>query len=117
MIEGKEVANILDGEFLGKAIRWYYAKDIECSIHYKKPTKSGTHNRVPKTIGSKPCMTLPDKLPTDLDYAWYMRRAYEILEEVGFEDDPYFVVKKKKEKVEDECVGGDKYGIVAAMQY
>lgn len=124
---------VIDGEFLGKAIRWYYGKGIDWPIHYKKATKSGNHNKVPKTDGARPIMEFQDTdpseilkddkgkpinpyvLPKDIDYAWYMRRSYEILEEVGLESDPTAAVKRKRKSVEEqECVS-DKYGIVASM--
>ena len=129
---GKHVPRVLDGEFLGKAIRWYYAKDIDWAIHYKKPTKSGTHNKVPKSDGARPIMEFTDTksseikldtkgkpvnpyvLPKDVDYAWYMRRSYEILEEIGLESDPTARVVRKRKTEEPECVS-DKYGIVASM--
>lgn len=106
---------ILDGEYLGKAIRWYYAVGINWPIHYKKPTATGNHNKVPKTDGAKPCMEYPDEFPKDIDYAWYLRRSYEILEEIGLESDPCAVVRKKRTKVETDTPAPDKYGIVAGM--
>lgn len=106
--------HIPDGEYLGKAIRWYYAKDIDWAIHYKKPTKSGTHNKVPQSIGARPCMEMPEEMPKDIDYAYYMRKAYNILEDIGLEDDPCVRVKRTR-KTTDESVAVDKYGIVAGM--
>lgn len=126
---------ILEGEYLGKAIRWYYAKDIDWSIHYKKPTKSGTHNKVPKTDGARPIMEFEDTqkddlimddkgkpsnpfaMPKDIDHSWYMRRAYDILAEIGLETDPCVIVKRtrKKEEEPDDFVAPDKYGIVSGM--
>ena len=109
---------IADGEYLGKAIRWYYAREVDWAIHYKKPTKSGNHNKVPKTDGARPCMELPTEIPKDIDYAWYMRRAYDILEEIGLESDPYYVAKRsrKKKEEDEECAVSDKYGIVESMK-
>lgn len=65
-----------DGEYLGKVIRWYYAKDEKSEI---LNAKSGYV--VPRSLGGKPCMTLPDKIPEDLDYDYYIERAYKILED------------------------------------
>lgn len=111
------IRHIPDGEYLGKAIRWYYGKGVDWAIHYKKPTQSGNHNMVPSTLGAVPCMTLPDGIPKDIDYSWYMRRAYKILEEVGLESDPCVkVTRKRKTDEEPECIP-DKYGIVASMAY
>jgi hypothetical protein len=67
------------GEYLGKAIRFYYSTDVrhdEC-IHYK--TNS---NRVPNSAGAKPLMLLGD-FPTDIDYAEYITAAENLLCEVG----------------------------------
>lgn len=63
-----------DGEYLGKAIRWYYSTDsggpiINC--------KNG--NYVPRSKGARPCMMLPEKIPEDLDWDYYVERAYKML--------------------------------------
>jgi hypothetical protein len=68
-----------DGVYLGKAVRWYYAKDETGTINY---AMSG--NKVPKSEGAKPLMTLPSELPIDLDVDWYINQALEILYEVGY---------------------------------
>lgn len=66
-------------EFLGKDVRWYYAKGIEGNIVY---AKSG--NQVPKSVGAKPCMVLPAEFPDDIDYDWYIEAAQEILVDIGY---------------------------------
>lgn len=66
-------------EYLGKAIRWYYAKDVAGEIVY---AMSG--NRVPKTEGAKPLMLLPDEFPNDIDYDWYIAEAEKMLSLAGF---------------------------------
>lgn len=68
-----------DGVFLGKAIRWYYAKGVEGEIIYAK-----TGNKVPRSEGAKPIMTLPEEFPQDVDYEWYETEAYKILGQIGF---------------------------------
>lgn len=73
-----------DGEYIGKAIRWYYA---EGERGYIQRMQNG--NTVPRSLGARPCMELPDELPDDIDYAWYVREAHAILEDVGYPvDDP-----------------------------
>jgi hypothetical protein len=67
-----------DGRYLGKAIRWYWAVGEPGVI-----TTAGSGNTVPKTEGAAPCMQLPETLPEDIDYAWYVREAYATLEELG----------------------------------
>jgi hypothetical protein len=73
-VKGGAVKN---GVFLGKTVRWYYGGEPG-AIHYKT-----NGNKVPKSEGATPCMTLPDILPEDLDYEWYVREAHSILEDVG----------------------------------
>lgn len=67
-----------EGYALGKAIRWYYARNVDGTIVYKT-----NGNTVPRTEGAKPCMDLPDMLPDDIDYGWYEREANEILMALG----------------------------------
>lgn len=66
------------GYVLGKAIRWYYAVGVEGTIKYKL-----NGNDVPRTEGAKPLMELPDVLPDDIDYKWYIREANNMLMDVG----------------------------------
>lgn len=66
------------GEYLGKAIRWYYATGDQPELVY---AISG--NLVPKSKGARPLMTLPANLPGDIDYAWYEAEAYSILVGLG----------------------------------
>jgi hypothetical protein len=68
------------GVYLGKAIRWYYAANVRSNIAYKT-----TGNSVPKSFGAKPCMTLPDEFPKDINYGWYIKEAKELLNDVGIE--------------------------------
>lgn len=69
-----------DGRYLGKTVRWYYAKGIVGTINY---VTSG--NKVALSEGAKPLMTLPDRLPDDINYDWYIEAATGILEDVGFQ--------------------------------
>lgn len=72
---------------LGRAIRWYYAKGESGAIHY-----ATNGNTVPRSEGAKPLMDLPDELPDDIDYDWYIRECEEILMAVGAKERP--VVEK-----------------------
>lgn len=65
--------------FIGKVIRWYYAKDCPGPIRY---IESG--NIVGKTEGARPLMDLPPEFPIDVDFDWYVREAESILEEIAF---------------------------------
>ena len=40
---------------------------------------------MPSTDGAMICLTLPDAIPEDLDYDWYVKKAFEVLKEIGVE--------------------------------
>jgi len=69
------------GGYLGKAVRFYYSRDVdkEICIHYAKNS-----NRVPMSGGARPLMDLPDIFPQDVDYPVYISMANELLKEVGY---------------------------------
>lgn len=69
-----------DGEYLGKAIRWYYSTDTKTPI-----TRKMNGNLVPSSMGAMPCLELPDELPDDIDYDWYIRESVAILQDIGIE--------------------------------
>lgn len=66
------------GRYLGKTVRWYYAKLEAGCINYVM-----TGNKVAKTDGGKPLMDLPPSLPSDIDYAWYVKEATDVLFDIG----------------------------------
>lgn len=72
-----------NGDYLGKVIRFYYAKDIVGTINY---VESG--NKVPDSEGAKPCMDLPESFPQDIDYEWYFRKCKEILYDISYLERP-----------------------------
>jgi len=65
-------------EYVGKAIRWYYATGVEGELVYAK-----NGNKVPKSDGAKPLLDLPQQLPDDIDFQWYAAEAERILRDVG----------------------------------
>jgi len=69
---------VKDGEYLGKAIRWYYSKSAGGEIVY---AKSG--NKVPKSDGARPLMELVNYLPADIDHQWYVRETIKLLKSTG----------------------------------
>ena len=72
--------------YLGKAVRWYYAEGESGGITYKT-----NGNTVPKSEGARPLMQLPDDLPDDIDYTWYARESYAILNDLGVKFvDPFY---------------------------
>jgi hypothetical protein len=68
---------IASREYLGKVVRWYYATGSKGCI----VTPAG--GLVARTEGCTPCMTLPDTLPEDVDYEWYVNEAASMLRDVG----------------------------------
>jgi len=64
-------------QYLGKAVRWYYAADSTgCII-----TPAG--GLVARTEGCAPMMELTDTLPSDIDREWYVREAVSLLADLG----------------------------------
>lgn len=89
-----------DGFVLGKAIRWYYAKWMDGCITYKT-----NGNKVPRSRGAKPCMVLPDTLPDDIDYDWYLRECRELLYDIGYNKRPELPkIPRKNSKAWKELV-------------
>lgn len=74
---------VKDGVYLGKIIRWYYSTEAQGEI-----ISAASGNKVARTDNAKPCMELPDTLPTDVDYQWYIDETYKILEEIGYATQP-----------------------------
>jgi hypothetical protein len=66
-------------EYLGKVIRWYYSISAPGSIIYNT-----NGNTVGLSYGAKPCMTLPDEFPNDIDYEFYLRTSEKMLEEIAY---------------------------------
>jgi len=70
---------LYEGGLVGKAVRWYYGKHELDAMYYKT---SG--NKVPRSDGAKPIMDLPNTLPSDIDYDWYIAETYKFLKEIGY---------------------------------
>jgi hypothetical protein len=69
------------GDYLGKAIRWYYSseRDENCELVY-----STSGNKVPRSEGAKPVMLMPKEFPGDINYDWYIQESRSILEQIGY---------------------------------
>lgn len=67
----------LPREYLGKAVRWYYAAESNGCI------VTNTGGIVARTEGCRPLMELPDALPADVDYTWYATEACSIMVDTG----------------------------------
>lgn len=65
-------------DYLGKAVRWYYAKNSTDVITY-----ASNGNKVARSEGCRPLMELPDTLPDDLNHQWYINEAKSILADIG----------------------------------
>lgn len=70
------------GEKLGKAVRYYHSSDLSIMGDCIKYAKNS--NTVPKSQGCRPIMTLPDRLPEDINYSMYINQAKQLLKEVGY---------------------------------
>lgn len=72
------------GAYLGKAVRWYYAKDVEGALTY-----AVNGYKVARSEGAKACMELPDALPADVDLGWYVTESRSILADLGVDAGEY----------------------------
>lgn len=70
---------VQDGEYLGKSIRWYYSTEDRGEM-----VSADSGNKVPRSDGAKPCMTLPDEFPSDVDYDWYLNQSVRVLKEIAY---------------------------------
>lgn len=76
------------GEYLGKAVRYYWGQDGE-EIFKKVPHAStGKFGQVSKSEGSRPLMELCSVMPPDMDFDRYIAEAREILMDIGYDDRP-----------------------------
>lgn len=72
-----------NGEYLGKVLRWYYAKGETGCIQTVQ-----ANNKVADSDGAKPCLDLPEVFPDDIDYRWYINKTTEILYEINYLQKP-----------------------------
>lgn len=68
-----------NAKYLGKVVRWYYAKNETGTINYVL-----TENKVPNTEGARPMMNLAPCIPTDLNFDYYINEAEEMLYDLGY---------------------------------
>lgn len=62
---------------IGKTVRWYYGAGQRGHICTSKG------GMVARSQGAKPCMDLPDVLPPDIDYQFYVEEARSMLRDLG----------------------------------
>jgi len=72
-----------NGVYLGRVLRWYYAKGVTGAIQTVQ-----ANNTVAGSEGAKPCLDLPESFPEDINYEWYIKYAREILEDIGHTPKP-----------------------------
>lgn len=70
---------VYEDQELGKAIRWYYGKHELDMIRY-----ATNGNKVPRSDGAVPMMDLPNTVPEDIDFDWYITEANDILKKIGY---------------------------------
>jgi len=65
-------------KYLGRVVRWYQ------TINQLPPiTYASNGNKVAKTDGARACMKMPDGIPPDLDYLWYLAAAKKTVADIG----------------------------------
>lgn len=69
---------VYKGDYLGKTVRYYYARGEREAIHY-----STNGNLVADSTGARPLMELDGTLPPDIDYAYYRNKAIKMLGRLG----------------------------------
>jgi hypothetical protein len=72
------------GSYLGKTVRFYWAKNGDEILRAKGHWKTGTKGKVSKSDGCRPLMDLPPEFPTDIDYDRYVAEAEEVLMDIGY---------------------------------
>lgn len=68
-----------EGNYLGRAVRWYYSNQVTGAIKYKINGYT-----VARSDRARPMMQLPERIPDDLDFNWYIQEAYSMLNDIGF---------------------------------
>lgn len=90
-------SRVVEGEFLGKIARWYWATGEQKEIIY-----ASNGNKVPTTDGARACMNLPKEFPTDIDYDHYINEANQALVNIGYIDGETTEDDAEDEETEDE---------------
>jgi hypothetical protein len=76
-VQGGAVSS--EGEYLGKALRYYYAAGI--TSHF---IRADSGAQVSNSEGARACLQLPERMPADVDFLRYEADALEILRDVGY---------------------------------
>jgi hypothetical protein len=86
---------VKDDEYLGKVVRFYNATGVSGCIQRKQ-----NGNTVPRSTGAKPLMNLPDELPDDINYDWYIRECENLLYDLGVKPRPVPIKLPRKNSKE-----------------
>lgn len=82
------VTNIAQGKYLGKVVRYYWAKEGAPIFYSIAHERTGNFKKVSKSDGCRPLMDLPEEFPDDIDYDRYVQQAHEELMDLGANDRP-----------------------------
>jgi hypothetical protein len=66
------------GNYLGKAVRWYHQFKGEGQLSYKS-----NGNKVAGSEGARAVQELPAEFPADVDHGYYIRKAYDVIKDLG----------------------------------
>ena len=72
------------GDYLGKAVRFYYSNSVDRDQHIAYAKNS---NKVPKSDGARPLMELPPDFPDDVDIERYIEMGIDMLKDLGVENE------------------------------
>src|SRR5574340_166270 len=75
------ITSVEGGTLIGKAIRWYHS-----TLPVEPLVDGKTGNRIASSEGGMPCMELPETLPDDIDYDWYINEAESMLRGIGLNE-------------------------------
>lgn len=78
-VEGGMQRALVGGVHMGRAVRWYYARDCQDYI-----VDGESLNKVAGSDGARPVMELPEHLPADIDYHYYLTVAEKMLDDMGY---------------------------------
>lgn len=88
-----------DGHYLGKVVRWYYAKDVPHTINY-----INSNRIVADSEGARPLMDLPEEFPPDVDLDRYVQRCEDMLREMAFTKEKVEIDSTKFEGLAREII-------------
>lgn len=76
VLRGVSGGGYYDGNYLGKAVRWYYGATDKFICNH-------IGHKVATSDGAVPVMQLPDEFPRDINYQRYINEANEMLAHIG----------------------------------